>query len=301
MKFIAGIPSFNRPKPLELVLTRLACLKEIDAVIIVADATDPILLDRYKEAIKKASNHFNDVIYDFKLGRRGSVNARNRVFELAEQHFTDNYVLITYDDDYICPLGDWPSPVRKWLSNDVVGVVGGRVINLRRRRIDPDFNLNLLPYAADVLTKATGFVFLDTKHGPRYVEYTTPLMAIKMSLIKKGLRYDLEYRGTGYREESDLQEQVRRLDYRIVFEPRFYVYHLNLEEGGNRAIQEIATRFYWKTRNHTYFTLKHRKPAYKLILSNLIIMAYALLHGGKAFTSAMQGLREALSLKHNQE
>ena len=133
------------------------------------------------------------------------------------------------------------------------------------------------------------------------MEYTTPLMAIKMSLIKKGLRYDLEYRGTGYREESDLQEQVRRLDYRIVFEPRFYVYHLNLEEGGNRAIQEIATRFYWKTRNHTYFTLKHRKPAYKLILSNLIIMAYALLHGGKAFTSAMQGLREALSLKHNQE
>jgi len=272
-------------------------LKGIDNVIIVADATDPVLLDKYKEIVKNAVNYFNDVIYDIKLGRRGSVNARNKIFGLANQYFTDDHVLITYDDDYICPLKVWPSPIRKWLSNEAIGIVGGRVINLRHRRIDPDFNLNFLPYAADVLTKATGFIFLDAKHGPRDVEYTTPLMAIKMNLIKKGLRYDPEYRGTGYREESDLQEQVRRLGYKIVFEPRFYVYHLNLEEGGNRALQDVATRFYWKTRNHTYFMLKHQKPIHKLILSNLIIMVYALLHGSKAFASAMQGLRETLSLK----
>jgi len=262
-------------------------------VVIVADATDPIFLNRYKEVIKKIANYFNDVIYDIKLGRRGSVNARNRVFELVDQHFTDNYVLITYEDDYICPLEDWLSSIRRWLNNEAVGIVGGRVINLRRRRIDPDFSLNLLPYAADVLTKATGFIFLDTKHGPRYVEYITHLMAIKRSLIKKGMRYAPEYGGTGYREESDLQEQARRLGYKIVFEPRFYVYHLNLEEGGDRAIQDVATRFYWKARNHTYFMLKHQKPIHKLILSNLIIITYALLYGNKTLTSAMRGLKEA--------
>ena len=275
-------------------------MEGIDSVIIVADATDPVLLDRYKKVVKNVTNYLSDVIYDIRLGRRGSVNARNRIFELVDHHFTNNYVLITYDDDYICPLGDWLSPIRKWLNNEAIGIVGGRVINLRRRRIDPDFTLNFLPHVADVLTKATGFILLDTKHGPRYVEYTTPLMAIKISLVKKGLRYDPKYRGTGYREESDLQEQVRRLGYKIVFEPRFYVYHLNLEEGGNRAIQDMASRFYWKAKNHTYFMLKYRKPVYKLILSNLIIMAYAFLYGGKALTSTMQGLREALSLKRNQ-
>lgn len=301
MKFIIGIPSFNRPRALELAMSRLVRLKGINSAIIVADATEPAYIDRYKKIVKKVASHLNDVIYDIKLGRRGSVNARNRIFELADQHFTNNYVLITYDDDYICPLGDWLSPLHKWLNNGTIGMVGGRVINLRRRRIDPDFNLSLLPYAADALTKATGFIFLDTKHGPRYVEYTTPLMAIKMQLIKKGLRYDLEYMGTGYREESDLQEQVRRLGYRIVFEPMFYVYHLNLEEGGNRAIQDVAARFYWKLRNHTYFMLKHRKPTHKLILSNLIIMAYALLHGNKALASAMRGLKEALTIRYNRE
>jgi len=262
-------------------------------VIIVADATDLVLLDRYKEVVKNVANCLSDVIYDIKLGRRGSVNARNRIFELANQHFTNHCVLITYDDDYICPLGDWLYPIYRWLNNEAIGVVGGGVINLRRRRIDPDFSLNLLPHVADVLTKTTGFILLDTKHGPRYVEYTTPLMAIKMSLVKKGLRYDPEYRGTGYREESDLQEQVRNLGYKIVFEPRFYVYHLNLEKGGNRAMQDVATRFYWKARNHTYFMLKHQKPIHKLILSSLIIMTYALLYGNKTLTSAMRGLKEA--------
>ena len=299
MRFIIGIPSFNRPKLLELALPRLIHLKGIDGVIIVADATDPVLLDKYEEIIKNAENYLSDIIYEVKLGRRGSVNARNRIFELADQHFTDNHALITYDDDYICPHEDWSSTVRKWLNNEVVGIVGGRVINLRRRRIDPDFNLNILPYVADVLTKTTGFIFLDTKHGPRYVEYTTPLMAIKMKLIKKGLKYDPEYKGTSYREESDLQEQVRRLGYKIIFEPGFYVYHLNIEEGGNRIIQDVATRFYWKARNNAYFMLKHRKSIHKFIFSNLIIMAYALLHGSKAFNSAMRGLREALSLGCN--
>ena len=300
MKFIIGIPSFNRPWTLKLAMSRLIRLKRIDGVIIVADATEPAYLDKYKEIVKNVADNLNNVIYDVKLGRRGSVNNRNRVFELAAQYFTDNYVLINYDDDFICPLEDWLSPISRWLANEAVGVVGGRVINLRRRRVDPDFYLNFLPYMADVLTKATGFIFLDTKHGPRYVEYTSQPMAIKMGLVKKGLRYDPEHRGTGYREESDLQEQVRRLGYKIVFEPRFYVYHLSLEEGGNRAIQDVATRFYWKARNHTYFMLKHRKPMHKLILSNLIIMAYALLHGSKALASAMRGFREVLSLKYDQ-
>ena len=124
-------------------------------------------------------------------------------------------------------------------------------------------------------------------------------MAIKMRLIRKGLKYDPEYAGTGYREESDLQEQVRGLGYKIIFEPKFYVYHLNLEEGGNRAINDIAKRLYWKTRNNTYFMLKHRKPIYKLILSNMTIVVYALLHGIKAFVLASRGLRDAFMIKHS--
>jgi len=77
VRFIIGIPSFNRPKLLELAMPRLVYLKGIDSVIIVADAIDPVLLDRHKEVVKNVTNYLNDVIYDIKLGRRGSVNARN--------------------------------------------------------------------------------------------------------------------------------------------------------------------------------------------------------------------------------
>ena len=300
MKFIVGIPSFNRPRVFRLSVSRLIRLERLDGMVIVADATEPAYVREYEEVVRDVADALDHVIYDVRLGRRGSVNARNMVFELADQCFTDDCVLITYDDDYICPLEDWLSPVSRWLADAAVGVVGGRVVNLRRRRVDPDFSLNLFPYVADVLTRVTGFIFLDTEHGPRYVDYTTPLMAIKMSLIKNGLRYDPEYGGTGYREESDLQEQVRGLGYKIVFEPRFYAYHLNLEEGGNRAIWDVVARFFWKARNHAYYMLKHRKPFHKLVSSSSIVMAYALLHGGKAFASAMRGLREAFTVRYSQ-
>lgn len=71
------------------------------------------------------------------------------------------------------------------------------------------------------------------------------------------MRYGPEYKGMGYREENDLQEQVCKLGYRIVLEPKFYAYHLNLKEEGNRAISEASGRFYWKVRNDIYFVRKH--------------------------------------------
>jgi len=130
------------------------------------------------------------------------------------------------------------------LLQDSSSASGGKVVNLRKRRIDPDFALNI-SHLADALTRLTGFIVLDMKHGPREVEYTTPLMAMKVKILSKGIKYDESYKGTGYREENDLQRQVRRLGLMIVFEPRFYAYYLAVEKGGNRY-SDLEDRMYWK-------------------------------------------------------
>lgn len=298
--FVATIPSFDRPLALKSLIQSLAKSRLLSGVVVVADASNDKIYQNYKQILREANTNIKGFVYNLRLGRRGSVSARNTSLELTLEHFPHAKALVTLEDDCIVPSEEWLKPLVPWMLNSNIGIIGGRRINLKMSRIDPEVYLNVAPYLADVLTKLTGFIFLDINHGPRYVEYTTHLMAVKTSLIKEGLRYDPKYGGTGYREESDLQEQMRRHGYKIVFEPKFYVYHLNLEKGGDRAVQDVATRSYWKARNHTYFMLKHRKSTCKLILSNLIIMAYAFLHGGKAFTSAMQGLKEALSLKHSQ-
>ena len=117
-----------------------------------------------------------------------------------------------------------------------------------------------------------------------------------MDIIKQGVRYDPNYRGTGYREESDLQLQVRKLGYKIIYDPRLYVYHLCFEEGGNRFTKDTIGRFYWKARNNAYFVSKNILGLKNLLLSSFILNAYAAIHGLSTLRASYRGLREGLLL-----
>ncbi|NAZ12527.1 MAG: glycosyltransferase [Desulfurococcales archaeon] len=284
-----GIPSYNRAKILKISLRSFVNSKLVRGFIIVADAISSSEAEEYNRSIKYVKDLGFEVIYDVKIGRRGSTKARNMVLEYARYNLRKDDVLVLYDDDYIYPGDHSLIPAIYWLKDSSIGVVGGRVINIRRRRIDPDFALNIYNLA-DNLTKITGFIFLNNTHGPRYVDYTTPLMALKAEILDKEVRYDENYGGIGYREESDLQIQIRKLGYKIIFEPRFYTYHLAIESGGNRY-SDLENRIFWKWINHIYFMNKWRYPFHKKVLSYMILTTYALINGPSAIKGVLKANR----------
>jgi GT2 family glycosyltransferase len=288
MAVFVGVPSYNRARVLGLCLRSFLGSKLVRGFIVVADAVTASEAELYVKAIKEVEDAGFEVIRDVRVGRRGSVKARNQVLDIARENLADD-VLVLYDDDYIYPGDKTLVNALQWLRNDSVGIVGGRVVNLRRRKVDPDFALNV-PHLADMLTRVTGFIILNTKHGPREVEYTTPLVMMNTKVLSKGIRYDEGYGGTGYREESDLQRQVRELGYKIIFEPKFYTYHLAVEQGGNRY-SDLEDRMYWKWRNHTYFMNKWQYPITKKILSYTILTTYALLNGPTAIRGIVKAVR----------
>jgi len=288
-KIFVGTPSYNRGKIFRYCIRSFTKSKLIKGFILVIDASSDIEKGLYVQALKGLVDRGFEVIYDINVGRRGSTRARNLVLDMAERNLGSRDILLLYDDDYIYAGDKSVIPVLYWLKNGEVGIVGGRVVNLRKRRIDPDFALNI-PYLADALTRLTGFIFLNTKHGPRYVDYTTPLMALRVEILSKGVRYDESYGGIGYREESDLQKQIKKLGYEIVFEPRFYAYHLAIESGGNRY-SDLEDRMYWKWRNHTYFMNKWCYPIHKKILSYTILTCYALLNEAPALRGIVKAAR----------
>ena len=289
MSVFVGIPSYNRARILGLCLRSFLDNKLVRGFIVVADAITASEAELYVKAIKEVEDAGFEVIHDMRIGRRGSVRARNKVLEIARENLVPDDVIIQYEDDYLYPGDKSLEAALQWLRYGSVGIVGGKRINLRKRRIDPDFALNI-PYLADLLTRATGFIVLNMKHGPREVEYTTHLMAMKVRIVDLGIKYDEGYGGTGYREESDLQRQVRELGYKIVFEPNFYVYHLAVEEGGDRY-SDLEDRMYWKWRNHTYFMNKWQYPVTKKILSYTILTTYALLNGPTAIRGIVKAVR----------
>jgi GT2 family glycosyltransferase len=287
-KIFIGIPSYNRAKILQHAIRPFFDSKIVHGFIIVAQGTNDREYEEYSKLINKLKDTNFEVIYVLTNRRMGSACARNKILELAS-NLDKNDILIMYDDDFIYPGDRSLMPVLLWLKHSLVGLVGGRVINLRKRKVDPDVYLNI-PYVADVLTQLTGFIVLNAKHGPREAMFTSHPFAMRMEIIVEGIRYDENYGGTGYREESDFQMQVRKLGYKIIFEPRFYAYHLALESGGNRY-SDLEDRMYWKWRNHTYFMFKWRYPLYKKILSYMILSFYALLNGPSAIKGVLKAVK----------
>lgn len=294
MAHFVGIASFNRPGVFGLCCRSLLDKNDVRGFILSIDAPDHGDHDRYASTIRFLRASGKEVLLDVTRGRRGSPAARNAILDLAEQNLRREDVLTMYDDDYISPRGGSFSATERWLNCHRVGIVGGKLIDLGRRRVDPGFAFGAIPGLANALTRLTGFVLQDTRRGPSYVDFTTPLMAMRGEMAKKGLRYDVNYRGTAYREESDYQEQARGLGYKIVFEPKFYAYHLNVEEGGNRSDKDPTHRFTWKLVNNTYFMQKHRKGRGALLLSNTIILAYSSLYGLDVLKSAANLHKECL-------
>jgi GT2 family glycosyltransferase len=290
VKVFVSLPSYNRADVLRLCLSSFSNSKLVKGFIVVADSASEDEAQHYVEVVKEVTDLGFEALHDIRVGRRGSARARNTVLEIAKERLSDDDVLVLYDDDYLYPGDHALTRALSLLRDASIGIVGGRVVNLRRR-VDPDFALNV-PRLADALTKLTGFIVLNTKHGPREVDFTTPLMAMKVEVLNRGIKYDESYRGIGYREESDLQRQVRDLGLKIVFEPRFYAYHLAVEKGGNRY-SDLEDRMYWKWRNHAYFMNKWRYPAHKKVLSYAILMAYALLNG----PSAVRGIMKAVQYR----
>ena len=113
----------------------------------------------------------------------GSVIARNILLDMVTKHNIKFAVMA--DDDYLLPDEKCLTIMARNLElNKKVGAVGGKLI-ISQLRMDPDFFLNLPFNFSDFLSKLTGYIFLDIKHGPRYSDFLPPFF-INMFSLKEG-------------------------------------------------------------------------------------------------------------------
>jgi len=258
------IPSYNRPEILEITLPSWLEAKSVDRVFILAQGSSEHILNKYKEIITKY-NKDNRIIFKL-VPKQGSIKARNMLLDMISEYQNLRFVTMI-DDDYILPNKNFLLKMAKMLDqNDECGAIGGKVIVIGRRSIDPDFFLNLPLNLTDIITKLVGYIFLDIKRGLRYTEYLTSFFMMKKDVVDKKIRYDeILTSPTGFREESDFQLQIKQLGYKLLHDPNIYVIHFATEKGGNRPKMSMGERMYWKARTHTIFILKWNKFTSKRI------------------------------------
>ncbi|MBS7610477.1 glycosyltransferase family 2 protein [Candidatus Bathyarchaeota archaeon] len=286
------IPSYDRPDILKFTLPSWLRADCVSRVFVVAEASSQDKLEMYKDAIESFEKS-GRLICKLAMTRIGSVRARNTLLDLFTED-TCEYAVMADDDYLLLNEGGLLRMARALQSNDKIGAVGGKVIVVKRRA-DPDFFLNLPLNLADLMTRLTGYVFLDIKHGPRYSEFLPPFFMFRKEVMSKMIKYDEVFdTPTGFREESDFQQQIKLLGYRLLYDPRAYVIHLAIEGGGNRPKMVIGKRMYWKIRNHTVFVFKWNNSIteriWYLTSASLLLSMYRPWH----FIQVLKGLRDGL-------
>jgi GT2 family glycosyltransferase len=269
------IPSYDRPEILKITLPRWLKASHVGKVLILAQASSEEILNEYEKILKHQID-YGKVTYKLVLGRLGSVKARNVLLDLVST-YNYKYVIMSDDDHFLLDENCLARITKLFELDSRIGAIGGKILTKRLGK-DPDFFLNLPINIADLMSRLTGYVFLDIKHGPRYSEFLPPFFMMRKEVIDKGVRYDeILDSPTGFREESDLQLQIKHLGYKLLYDPRVYVIHLVNEKGGNRPRMSMAKRIYWKSLTHTVFILKWNKSLLRRIwyvLVSILILSF---------------------------
>lgn len=293
-RILITIPSYDRPEALNITLKRLVDLELVEKIVVIADASSNQILEKYRRTL---SSFPAKVVVELSLGRRGSTKARNAALSFVAAAVRGTEYVLIMEDDHIVPSEVMLQIMVKDLDVlEDVGAVGARVIVIQKRQNDPDFSFNVPLKLTYFLSRITGFLFASNHFRIGYQNLTSHFMLIRNNLLDK-IAYDENYQGTAYREETDLQMQVRKLGFKIFHDDRAFVYHLPIEAGGNRNLETICRRMYWKSKNHTYFILKwNDRPGAKSFWFLLCSVFLLTLYRPVCLSEILLGLRHGYKL-----
>ena len=233
------IVTYNRCKDLEECLNSLLNLNEPPSEIIVVDSNST---DGTQELAKS---------YPLKLiniNERSMVKARNIGFQHAKGE------VVAYIDDDVVVSNDWVKYILEPFKDKCVGGVVGRVVPYdderavylpsKHREIGRVFNNGLILGNFDLPTQHP--IEVDTLIGCN--------MAFLRELLLKTGGFDENFRGSCFRDDTDLSLRLKKLNYKLVYHPKAIVRHKFKGKTVNNKW------FYWTVYNHTYFYLKNFQP-----------------------------------------
>jgi len=237
------IPTLNRHSVLLNTIKELLKQDNFLNEILIIDQSRKVPL-KFFQGIK----NYKKVRY-FKIKKCNLPNARNYGIQKAYGE-----IIIFLDDDIIPS----PSLIKAHLDNykdPQIGGVAGRVISPQQKGLYTKGNANKVTKTGKIIPNLTSKEKeeVDTVMGAN--------MSFRKEVIKKAGYFDSLFKGNAIREETDLSLRVKRLGYKIIFEPKAEAIHLMVSGGGTR----IKTRIDWYFDffyNEFLFFLKHFPSKY---------------------------------------
>jgi len=243
MKVSIIIPTYKRCDNLKKLLQTLLKQNYDDFEVIVIDQSP--LLPKNLEDILAAK----DKIKYFNLPGNNAAYARNIGIKKAAGE-----IVICCDDD-IMVKPDFIMAHAKNYQEPGVGAVSGRVSCSNDTPVSKITKVGRIrKYDGKIIANFNAGFKTDVEHA-----YGCNF-SFRKELSKKIGGYDERLTGTGSFDDADLSFNIRKLGYRIVFDPFAEAVHL-LSSGGYRDLS-LAEKMYWYYHNFMIFYLKNLKKIF---------------------------------------
>lgn len=234
------VPTLDRPEVLLDTLTDLTkqAYRKYEIIVVDQSETTSPLVRRFVNDHPKIRYIHDD--------HQGTPLAKNIGAQLA----TGELLIIVDDDVRI----DTPEFLQRHVANyddPEVGAVAGRVL----MEGDP-------PLAS--IHRVGQFVNLGLKEITNFnADFRTEVdhvygcnQSYRKIVFDQAGGFSKIFKGNAHLEESDLSFRVRRVGFKIVFDPKAVLRHLRYGSGGTRVHDERQFR-YWLIRNGAIFYLRH--------------------------------------------
>lgn len=245
MRFISiVIPTRNRSSWLNDCIQHLLKQEYSNFEIIVVDSSSDGLT---KNLI---SQKYPEIRYFF---LRNGLNKRPESKNIGIQHAKGK--IVAFIDDDSMAQNDWLKTCAESYVSNETGGVGGLIID---KNVE-----NSESYRSEAIGRLT---YNGTRIGnffknPGRIIEVDHLRGCNMSFRKSALEeaggFDTNYTGSNVLEETDLCVKIKKLGYKILFNPKMAVIHTTApRETVLRKTSDFRRNFYI-TRNSTYFMIKN--------------------------------------------
>lgn len=291
----------NRPQELLKCLDSvMKTIRDRDEIVVVENGSNNLLHMKWKD---KRIRYFH-------LSNPSRVEARNFGIRVA----LGEIVAFIDDDSIVGPY---------WLQNLLdtyrqypkVGSVGGKLLGklVLRPLGPPGGRITAWGSVTHNLQTGEDVVETDVLSGGN--------ISFKRSILLEIGGFDTTYdaRTSAYREENDPQIRIKHLGYKLLYQPKAVVYHLqsNIYKSIERGREIVTVKEHAKPRlkNHTYFYLKNflfQNPLLILLIPLFLLDIFLILliryknplayyYGFLGFLEAISGFKDRMKRAQSQQ
>ena len=160
-------------------------------------------------------------------------------------------VIVVFTDDDCIADKDWLLQLIKWYKYPFIGGVGGKVVPIERDALWIPKETKCINSVGQLCWDGSVISNFESGQKPIFVDCLSAAnMSFRRKLIKTAGGFSYAYKGNAYRFETDLALRIKRLGFKILFNPEAVVFHRRADKGGCRV--NVYEWNYWFRRNQIF-------------------------------------------------